>query len=80
MKPKCLLITLVFDDDNLNQNSVIDLAGMETLNIDQVPIIEEANNIIGSNKKLLKELKFLITVGYGQGLELNETDNLDTTD
>ena len=79
MKPKYLLLRLIFEEDELNQTSTIDLEGMESISIDQVPIIEESP-ILGSNKKKIKQLRYVITVDYGQGLELDEKDNSDIND
>lgn len=78
-KPKYLLLQLIFEDDENNQTSMIDLAGMESITMDQVPIIEDSP-ILGSTKKKIKQLRYMIIVDYGQGLELDEKDNSDTDD
>lgn len=72
-KPTKLCLILKFDDGENNQYSVIDLAGMESISIDQVPIIVESP-ILGSNKKKIKQLRYVITVDYGQGMELKEDE------
>ena len=74
VKPKYLLLQLIFENDNLNQSSMIDLDGMESIHIDQVPIVE-SSEVIGSSSKTLKQIRYVITVDYGEGVTFNaETD------
>ncbi|NJO31589.1 MAG: hypothetical protein HC874_31565 [Richelia sp. SL_2_1] len=74
--PKYLHITLVFEDDKLNQSSLINIDGSKSVYIDNIPeFIESKIETINGKAKptIIKRNIFAIVVDYGEeGISLDD--------
>lgn len=75
-QPKYLHITLVFEDDALNQSSLINIDGSKSVYIDNIPEFVESKieTINGKSRPTrIKRNIFAIVVDYGEeGISLDE--------